>query len=99
MSEQAKALSVAEVSNRVGAILKLLSDQPYHSSQAGWPSLGTRWQHYKGGQYLVIGMCRREHDGVPCVIYCSPADVQVHCRPVVEWFEQVEGQPRYAQCD
>ena len=64
------------------------------------PTLG-RYQHYKGGQYEVIGVARHSETQEPLVIYRPLyGDSGLWVRPYAMFYEQVEVmgtlQPRFA---
>lgn len=54
--------------------------------------IGSRWRHYKGGLYVVLGYARRESDLTYLVLYLpiGAAEEDVPwSRPVHEWCEAV----------
>ncbi len=54
---------------------------------------GSKWQHYKGGFYKLLGCCRLEATLVPHVVYKRWEDGsdlgEWWCRPLTEWSEKV----------
>lgn len=58
--------------------------------------VGSRWRHYKGGEYTAIGVAIRESDEEPVVVYESP-DGLVWTRPLGEWLEDVDGVQRFGR--
>ncbi len=54
---------------------------------------GSKWRHYKGGFYKLLGCCRLEATGEPCAVYKEWGDGDDHgpwwCRPLAEWNEMV----------
>ena len=56
------------------------------------PAPGSRWRHYKGPTYVVVGVVLREGDLAPLVVYrpeAKPDDV-LWCRPLCEWGQVVK---------
>ncbi len=58
---------------------------------------GSKWRHYKGGIYKLLGCCRLEATLVPHVVYKLWEDGDDHgvwwSRPLSEWDEEVETMP------
>lgn len=56
-----------------------------------YPEIGRIYQHYKGGRYEVITLCRHsERDDEVLVIYKSIEYGSVHARPLEMWFDDVD---------
>lgn len=54
-----------------------------------YPKIGRRYQHYKGGIYEVITLCRHSETDEVLVIYKSELFGSIHARPLSMWFEVV----------
>jgi hypothetical protein len=54
-----------------------------------YPKPGEKWQHYKGGQYEIIGMCNHTETFEVLVIYKSLSFGGFHARPFSEWHDCV----------
>jgi hypothetical protein len=69
------------------------------------PAPGSRWQHYRGGKYVVVGMVLRESDLSPVVVYRpdGPEDDVIWTRPLCEWQQRVcengKGVDRFTQVE
>lgn len=48
---------------------------------------GTRWRHFKGGDYEILLIALRESDKSPQVIYRSNATGIVFVRPLAEFMD------------
>ncbi len=57
---------------------------------ASCPVPGTRWRHYKGGQYLILDCVILEATQTPLVVYTPFNSVLHFARPLSEWGELVE---------
>lgn len=56
----------------------------------GWtPNLGSRWMHYKGSVYQVLGFSTCEKTGTVCVVYTKEEGSRTYHRPLSEWREVV----------
>ena len=55
-----------------------------------YPQPGEKWQHYKGGQYEIIGMCNHTTTDEVLVIYKSLSFGGFHARPYSEWHDDVK---------
>ena len=60
------------------------------------------WQHYRGGNYVVLGFAYLEATKEPMVVYQAlQGNFDVYVRPLVEWQEQTapavgpDGLPRF----
>ncbi len=53
------------------------------------PKLGTVWQHYKGGRYLVVAQAVIEANLTPAVVYKDMHAGSCWVRPLAEWDETV----------
>ncbi len=61
------------------------------------PDLGTKWQHYRGGYYILISGSIDESTGEPRVLYQPAAPIWTSVkfdRPLREWQELVEYEGR-----
>ena len=52
-----------------------------------YPQPGQIWQHYKGGQYEIVGMCNHTTTDEVLVIYRSLSFNGFHARPFNEWHD------------
>lgn len=79
--------------------LNRVDDYPTPPDDA--PQPGTRWRHYKGRVYLVVGLGRRELDGtwLVCYVPVDAPDVVPWVRPLDEWHDTVCGTHRYTRID
>lgn len=53
---------------------------------------GSHWEHYKGGVYAIVAMCRLESTLEPHVIYVLASTYpngSYWCRPLSEWNQEV----------
>jgi len=55
-----------------------------------YPQPGEIWQHYKGGQYEIVGMCNHTTTDEVLVIYKSLSFGGFHARPYDEWHDDVQ---------
>lgn len=56
------------------------------------PKAAERWRHYKGGEYLIVGVGVIEADLTPCVIYRSTGGVSHNwVRPMDDFMGVIEG--------
>lgn len=54
-----------------------------------YPKPGEKWQHYKGGQYEIVGMCNHTETDEVLVIYKSLSFGGFHARQFSEWHDYV----------
>lgn len=55
-----------------------------------------RWQHYKGGIYIIQCIAKHVDDQRPMVVYASPRTLQVWVRDLAEFMEILtDGSPRF----
>lgn len=64
-----------------------MSDMNWIKSQI---PVGSRWRHYKGTLYVVVGHARREEDGSPVVLYRAVGDLNKWVRSVESWLGGVD---------
>jgi hypothetical protein len=67
-------------------------------SQTTIPMIGTAWQHYKGGLYMVLDHCRLEATGEVAIMYQELAkkpDSPKWVRSLADWNAVVYGAPRF----
>jgi len=57
---------------------------------AGCPEPGSRFRHYKGGVYEVVGRCILEATREPCVVYRPAGSELTWCRPLANWQEVID---------
>lgn len=69
---------------------------------------GSKWRHYKGGMYKLLGCCRLEKQGEvgePHCVYVKWNEDggdygEWWCRPLSQWHEEVApGVRRFTQCE
>jgi hypothetical protein len=66
------------------------------------PGVGTRWRHYKGGEYVVTGLVIHSETLVPLVTYRTAAG-HPHdwARPLSMWHDEITSEhgrePRFRQ--
>lgn len=65
-------------------------------------TVGSHWQHYKGGEYVIQNLVLIEATNEPAVLYSAVTHPEVlYVRPVMSWLEQVEWNgttlPRFTQ--
>ena len=58
---------------------------------AAYPEPGGRYRHYKGGDYIVVGLGKHSETDETGVIYRSVQFGSLHFRPIEEWNKPVEG--------
>lgn len=57
------------------------------------PEMGSRWRHYKGGIYIIVGAAKREEDAATLIEYVKEDDLLAFLasdalpwsRPLHEW--------------
>ena len=58
---------------------------------------GSRWVHYKGGEYIVVCCAKHTETEETLVIYANAAK-QIFARPLEMWLEDIEpGVPRFVR--
>ncbi|OAI49377.1 hypothetical protein AYO44_06455 [Planctomycetaceae bacterium SCGC AG-212-F19] len=57
---------------------------------AACPPTGSRFRHYKGAVYEVVGCCLLEATRAPCVLYRPAGSDLTWCRPLADWQQEVE---------
>lgn len=62
-------------------------------------AVGSKWQHYKGGQYIVTGLAESTEDGALLVIYQRLGDSEgkAWARPAHEWFSLVRNEDEFEE--
>jgi hypothetical protein len=55
-----------------------------------YPTPGTRFRHYKGGDYAVLGVGMHSETGEVGVFYLSINFRSMHFRPIDEWNKRVD---------
>lgn len=55
-----------------------------------YPTIGKKYQHYKGGQYEVLTLSKHTETNEDLVIYKSLLFGSVYARPLSMWFEMVK---------
>lgn len=60
------------------------------------PQVGTRWQHYRGGEYEVIICAIDEATLNVVVVYRSLKYGYPWMRSLRSWSEEVDGRPRFS---
>ena len=61
-----------------------------------WPAEGSRWRHYKGGIYMIVGCATEESSLQAVVVYRSELTGYVWTRPMSDFFgmiKQDDGRP------
>jgi hypothetical protein len=53
------------------------------------PKPGSRWEHYKGGQYTVICIAICSETGKDLVIYRSDEKRNIYARPLDMWYNTI----------
>lgn len=73
------------------------------SKLAACPHAGTKWRHYKGGLYEVVGSAVLESTLGPLVLYRPRGEQLVFARTLADWTAEVEvdgtGVRRFAPAD
>ena len=60
------------------------------NNKGPYPQPGQIWQHYKGGQYVIVAMCNHSDTNDVLVIYKSISFGGYHARPYSEWYDMVD---------
>lgn len=60
-----------------------------------YPSIGSRYQHYKGGIYLILQLCKHTETGEDMVFYQSEHFGSFYVRPLDSFNELVDNIPRF----
>lgn len=55
-----------------------------------YPMIGGKYDHYKGGRYLVLHIANHTETGEAMVVYQSLIFGGVYVRPLSLWFDNVE---------
>lgn len=55
------------------------------------PTEGTRWRHYKGGIYTIVGHATHTETGETLILYRAEDDDTTWARPVGHWNTPPEG--------
>lgn len=56
-----------------------------------------KWKHFKGRVYESIDVVFDARDAMPLVLYKSVDDGRLWVRPIKEFFEDVNGEPRFKE--
>jgi hypothetical protein len=59
-----------------------------------------RWQHYRGGVYVIQAIALHTDDQSPMVVYACPETLQVWVRDLEEFMEILpDGTPRFKRLE
>lgn len=60
-----------------------------HQEYKLYPTVGCKYQHYKGGLYEVISLAKHTETNEDMVIYKSLHFGTVYARPLLMWFDEI----------
>jgi hypothetical protein len=60
---------------------------------------GSKWRHYKGGEYVVLGLAEHTEEEALLVIYQSLGDSEgkAWARPAYDWFALVRNGNKFQE--